>query len=221
LYITVISTSFTAFRCFPQDDGSFSLISNPSLDCYDSQWFAHISVIVLSICIICFAPILLFSVLYYNRNRRHSNHFQWRFGYLATLYKPRFYYWEVVSLLFKTIFVCLVDLTNAWNKFERSFILILFFCMLMLVDLLVDPYQEISIPVAEIRMVWNIISILMLLVDSLIYRDSLSFSSDTNIDVLGWIFIILIASALFYTFIRIFYKSRNSNRFRLLKKSTR
>jgi hypothetical protein len=32
LYIYVLSATFSAFRCIPQDDGSYTLLSSPDLD---------------------------------------------------------------------------------------------------------------------------------------------------------------------------------------------
>jgi hypothetical protein len=95
----------------------------------------------------------LFWILHKNRNQRYAIHFHWTFGLLVHPYKPKYYYWEVVTLLLKTILVVLVDLTNGWQKFERSFALILFLCLQIYLDIHVNPYQKGNIPVQEIRVV--------------------------------------------------------------------
>jgi hypothetical protein len=204
LYVFVLSSVFTAFRCLPQDDGSFSLISSPSLDCYDSVWFDHFWIIFLSILIVFAVPTALSVILYKSRFQRYSNTFQWKFGTLISHYKPQFYYWEVVSLLFKTIFVCLVDLTNGWDKFERAFALILFFTVQMYLDAVLKPYQEMRIPVSEIRLIFQLISIFLVLTDALVYRDSLSLINEATVAFLDWGIVIFIVCAFLYMNLRVF-----------------
>jgi hypothetical protein len=100
--------------------------------------------------------LLLFFVLYkYKKNdAMMSNNFQWTFGGIVNPYKPKFYYWEVVMLIRKTIYVSLVDLTNGLQKLERGFILVSFFTADLYLDFLVKPYHERnkeSVPIFEIR----------------------------------------------------------------------
>jgi heme/copper-type cytochrome/quinol oxidase subunit 2 len=153
LYTFVLSSVFKAFRCYPQDDGSYTLLSSPNLDCYDTVWFNNFGIIFISILIVVLVPCVLFWILHRNRNERYANHFHWKFGLLVQPYKPKFYYWEVVTLLLKTVLVVLVDLTNGWQKFERSFALILFLCFQIYLDIHVNPYQKGNIPILEIRVV--------------------------------------------------------------------
>jgi hypothetical protein len=153
LYTYVLSTIFSAFRCFPQDDGTFTLLSSPSLDCYDSVWNKYIFVIVVGILIISAVPFILLFILVKNSNRRTNNQFYWRFGRLYEFYKPKYYYWEVIVLIRRTIFVSLVDLTNGWQKLERSFILIAFLVVEFTVDIAIQPHAKSNLPIFEIRTV--------------------------------------------------------------------
>jgi hypothetical protein len=68
LYTFVLTNSFSVFRCFPQDDSTYTLISSPSLDCYDSLWFQNIWLIIVNLLIIVFSPIVLFLILYRNKH---------------------------------------------------------------------------------------------------------------------------------------------------------
>jgi hypothetical protein len=151
LYTYVLSSIFSAFRCYPQDDETFTLLSSPALDCYDSVWYKNLWIIVIGVLILCAVPTSLFLILRRNRNRRMDNQFYWRFGRLIDPYKPAFYYWEVVLMIRRTIFVSLVDLTNSWQKFDRSFVLIVFLLAELLLEVLVQPYSKEKNFTVEIR----------------------------------------------------------------------
>jgi hypothetical protein len=151
LYTYVLSSIFSAFRCYPQDDGSYTLLSSPSLDCYDSLWFDHLFVIALGILVIVITPVALFIILHTNRNRRFSNQVWWRYGRIMKFYKPKFYFWEVVVLIRKTIFVSLVDLTNGWQKLDRAFVIIVFLVAESFLDITVQPFSENQGLIFEIR----------------------------------------------------------------------
>lgn len=151
LYTFVLSNIFSAFQCYPQEDGTYTLLSDPSLDCYDSIWYDNFAYIFISLSIVFSVPIILFFILYRNRNNFYSSNFYWKYNVLISPYKPQFYYWEVISLLFKTALICLVDLTNGWNKSERSFVLIVYFCVHLYIDIQIDPYRKGNIPILEFR----------------------------------------------------------------------
>jgi hypothetical protein len=151
LYTFVLSSIFSAFRCFPQEDGSFTLLSASSLNCYDSEWFNHIGAVIIGIIFVFLTPFGIFYILYRKRNHLDSNHFFWKFGVLFRQYEPKYYYWEVITLLWKTVFVCLVDLTNGFEKAERSFLLIIFFALQIFVESFVRPYEKAFSFIFEMR----------------------------------------------------------------------
>ncbi len=98
-------------------------------------------------------PVILLVVLYRARKKGEmSNSFQWTFGRLTNPYKSQFYYYEVVMLIRKTIYVSLIDLTNGWVKLERGFVLVCFLSADLYLDAFVKPFRENRIiPVFEIR----------------------------------------------------------------------
>jgi hypothetical protein len=86
LYTFVLSMTFSAFRCAPQDDGSYTLLPSPSLDCYDSIWYNHLGVIIVGILVISCVPVILFWILYRNRHNLWNIHFHWKYGGLTLPY---------------------------------------------------------------------------------------------------------------------------------------
>jgi hypothetical protein len=151
MYTFILSNVLSAFRCFPQDDGTFTLLSSPALDCYDSYWNDHIPILSFGILMIILIPVALFIKLYLNRSNRMSNKFYWRFSRFFEPYKPKFYYWEVVVMIRRTIFVALVDLTNSWQKLERAFVLITFLIFESFVDIICQPYADDHALIFELR----------------------------------------------------------------------
>jgi hypothetical protein len=127
------------------------LLSSPSRDCYDSEWFSYFGVTFLGIAFVIAVPLSLIYILYQNRLLIKSNRVYWRYGRLVAHFKPKFYYWEVVHILWKTIFVCIVDLTNSWEKYERAFLLIMFLALQFFVEAIVNPYDKDSAAIFEMR----------------------------------------------------------------------
>jgi hypothetical protein len=210
LYIYILTATFSAFRCVPQDDGTFTLLSSPELDCYDEIWFENVWVIVFGILVQICVPCYLFFVLYRNRFSLNRNDFYWRFGSLYAQYKPKYYFWDIAILLRKTLFVSLIDLTNSWQKLNRTFVLILFLLFEWQLDALVDPFQKKAISLLEVRSVWQLLAVLLILTDALIYRSSFfSTNQDSSASAISTLLIIYIFLAFCFTYFRIFYSRNN------------
>lgn len=84
---------FAPFRCYPQSDGSYTLIPKPSEDCFGSSWKSRLLVIAFGILEISMIPLGIFVILRrYKGNMENNSVFQWRYGLLTRSYKPQ-YYW--------------------------------------------------------------------------------------------------------------------------------
>jgi heme/copper-type cytochrome/quinol oxidase subunit 2 len=136
----VLLTGMSPFRCFKQMDGSYTLVASPNLDCYDQQWNSNTFTIFLGILQVVLLPLVLMWVLWnYSSN---DNKFMWRFGHLTRKYKDQFYYWEVVMMLKKLIFVMVVDLTNDYNSNLRAFLAESVLVTGVFVDFMVRPRKQ-------------------------------------------------------------------------------
>jgi hypothetical protein len=141
----------SAFRCYPQEDGSFTLLPSPVNDCYDSEWFNNFWIIFCGISFLVYFPIQVGLILWKNRRNILSNTFYARYNVLVLPYKKQYFYWEVVLILRKLLFICLVDLTNGMPNNERSFILTCFLFVEMFMDIFLRPFKEDDFPIGEIR----------------------------------------------------------------------
>jgi hypothetical protein len=112
---------FAPFRCFEQQDGEFTLVPSSNLNCYDHEWFSHYFIIGLGILHIALIPFSLFLIFRANSQHLFDNSFLWKFGKLTESYKDEMYWWEVVVLLNKLLFVVIVDLTSRFDPNLRVF----------------------------------------------------------------------------------------------------
>jgi hypothetical protein len=149
-YTFVLSMVLSAFRCYPQEDGSFTLLPSPSHDCYDSEWYSNLWIIVLGISFLVYLPVQVVLILWKNQ-KISSNMFFARYGVLVSPYKKQYFYWEVILMMRKLLLICLVDLTNGLPNTDRSFILVCFLFAEMFLDVFLNPFQEDGFPVVEIR----------------------------------------------------------------------
>ncbi len=142
LFILIVSSAFSPFRCFKQIDGSYTLISKPSEDCYDIEWFSHIWIVTFACSFICLVPLSIFFLLRSYKGRFQSNEFVWRYGLLTNIYKEKYYYWELVSMFRKTLVVLFVDLLSNYSNHIKIFILILFIVSWMTLEARIQPYKH-------------------------------------------------------------------------------
>jgi hypothetical protein len=201
-YTFVLGMVLSAFRCYPQEDGSYTLLTSPSHDCYDSEWYSYLWIIIFGMLFLVYFPIQLAFVLWRNRAKINSNAFFYRYGVLVAPYKAQYFYWEVVLLIRKLILICLVDLTNGMPSSERAFILICFLILELFLDFLSNPFKEENMPIRELRNVWQCTSILFVLSNAIVIQSSASFQPSDS-QVIQVAFIVLVSFAALYTYARI------------------
>ncbi len=153
LYTFVLSNSMSAFRCFLQGDGSYTLVSSPDLNCYDSSWNSNLFSIFLGMIVTISVPCVVCWILYSHRSlkSRQSNHFYWKFGFLCSPYRHDYYWWEAIVLLKKGFFVIFIDISSNLSLFERTFVLIVYFAFEIVIDSIIFPYRMESKSVLQIK----------------------------------------------------------------------
>jgi hypothetical protein len=110
LYTSSISVALTPFNCKKQPNGTYTLLKDPSIICYDEEWNKHLGIVVLAILAVPIAvPVVLFIVYFRNRKDHYSLNFLKTFDLLVSPYRPPYYYWELVVMLKRTFFVLSTD----------------------------------------------------------------------------------------------------------------
>ncbi len=143
LYTFVLSNSMSAFRCFAQDDGSSTLVSSPNLNCYDHEWNLNLFAIAFGLLVLISVPCCVGWILFSYRKLelRRSNRFVWKYDFLVSPYRDRFFWWEFFVLMKKLFFVVFIDSTNNMSLYGRSFILLVFFAAEIALDWHIFPFH--------------------------------------------------------------------------------
>jgi hypothetical protein len=142
LHTFILSVVLSPFRCYPQADGTSTLIPKPSEDCYGFTWRRNLPFIVFGLFQILAIPCFLLYICWNFKAQKSNNFFLWRYGILFRPYKDEVFYWEVIVMLRKTFFVLLVDISNGLKKSLRIYLTMLFLLMSFLAEGLLRPHQK-------------------------------------------------------------------------------
>jgi hypothetical protein len=162
MYTFIALNAFRPFQCLEQPDGTFTMLSYPSLNCYDSSWYSNLGLVIIMILITVIAyPVGVGFILFKNRRNIRNPEFFNRFGYLVDPYSDRFFWWELYSLAKKTFFSLILNSVMTLPDIERSFYLTmyLFFCLIL--ESICKPFKNEEIN--SLNAIWNLISILWLI----------------------------------------------------------
>jgi hypothetical protein len=143
LYTYIVSVALSPFRCFHQTiDNTYTLVAAPHYNCYDEEWNKHRAAIAYAVMQAIGIPLLVGILLFKNRRNFESNTFRWRYGLLVSGYKVNFFWWELFLMLKKTLLVVMVDLTNNYDRFLRTFLVEIVLFISMLMELFCRPRES-------------------------------------------------------------------------------
>jgi hypothetical protein len=148
LFIYQLSVAFAPFRCFPQIDGTSTLIPNPQENCYDVEWRQNSIFVAIAMLEVILIPCSLAALLYRYKNDRQSNFFEWRYSVLTKSYREEYYWWEIFSMLRKAALVMIIDLSNGVSPYFRGYIIVLFLIASMAIDSICRPYVHEGMTIA-------------------------------------------------------------------------
>lgn len=153
MYTQIASNTFSPFRCFQQIDGTFTLIPNPSQDCYSGEWFRHFPVIVFGMLQLFLFPLIMILILSRTPSGGQSRKtYERRFGILTGPYKPQFYWWEIVVVLQKTIIVVVIDTSYNLHSSMRVFIIVLVLILMYVAEDRLKPFKKTGLSIAASQM---------------------------------------------------------------------
>jgi hypothetical protein len=110
LHTAAISATMTAFNCSRQPNGSYVNRKDPSVSCFDADWFKNLWLVSFSI--LFYVLVIPGALIYvYLKHRNHHGSLEFLKGYklLIAPYKSSYYYWELVVLLKRTFFIVSQD----------------------------------------------------------------------------------------------------------------
>eukprot|EP00475_Leptophrys_vorax_P008193 TRINITY_DN15276_c0_g2_i2.p1 TRINITY_DN15276_c0_g2~~TRINITY_DN15276_c0_g2_i2.p1 ORF type:complete len:629 (-),score=117.05 TRINITY_DN15276_c0_g2_i2:730-2343(-) len=196
LYTSSVSITFTPFNCEPQPNGSFTLIKDSSVICFDEGWRSHLGVVVFAILVYPIGvPCSLIFIFLKNRLNFSSAAFLKKYDALVSPYRHPCLFWELVVMLKRTFFVLSSDFLGGSTysvKYGVSILVMISFCWL---DMLFSPYSQHSANI--LNDTWNLICIIVLLCQGLVFE-----SNGNNQDLFtlfGALVVVLLVMCLSYT----------------------
>lgn len=106
-YTLIISAVVEPFLCSPQNDGSYMMVKNPSVQCFSDDWkkVLYFYIIPMGILWGLLLPVATSILLFKNRRRIESPYFLNYFGFLTQSYRPELYWYEMIMILKKVLFM--------------------------------------------------------------------------------------------------------------------
>lgn len=99
LYITIAAQMFSLFQCYQHPNGRYTLISAPSVLCYDTTWYALCAIDVLAILVYGFIPISMVAYLVRSTSSKMVvESYRMKFKFLLKKFRPSHVWWSLVIL---------------------------------------------------------------------------------------------------------------------------
>ncbi|KNC56215.1 uncharacterized protein AMSG_11491, partial [Thecamonas trahens ATCC 50062] len=169
-YIVLVDVTLQFFDCTKQGDGTSSLDADPSLYCYDDEWFKHLPLGVAGVVVyVVGVPGALFVLLYVLRvklgddlpSAAATNFFVKRF-------QTKYFYWEVTIMLRKLAIVVAAKFFTA-HFILQSILAVLIIFASVLVTAGTRPFQ---------RRKYNMLEIVLLISSFMVIFAGILFAND-------------------------------------------
>jgi hypothetical protein len=148
LYVLLMGNAMTPFHCVGSASGStFVLASSPSEQCFaeGTKWKNNLGFFVFGVFVYgLFIPGLTLFILFRNKKNLYKSYFQKHLRFLIQGYRKRYYFWEIVVIMKRMLFVFVSTLTSisvvSFNlKFVASIAIVTFFTFIEVMTL---PYAN-------------------------------------------------------------------------------
>jgi hypothetical protein len=145
----IFSGVFQVFNCVDQGAGVYSLLSDPSIRCYDQTWRNYImidGVFIIFYIIIPILAIIYISIKYRNDNSGKRKQLQ----LFCSPYREKCELWEFVRVFNKAIFVLMRDVST-FDRAAKSLSLLLILAVQTYVENRVSPFISKTAAQASMR----------------------------------------------------------------------
>ena len=110
-YTFLLKTTCEPLNCIERLDKKWVMRHAPSIFCYEPAWETRLPLVILNLILyLVVCPLLLIWILfYYKVQDKRCVDFLEKFGRLTIPYRTNFYWWELIIILRKAIFVVIID----------------------------------------------------------------------------------------------------------------
>jgi hypothetical protein len=189
-YTFLIQTSLQPFNCIKQLNGKYTLTKSPSDFCYSNTWNQNFPFVILFLILygIIFPMVLVVYFLKYRYDLENFD-FQMKFGPLIMPYKKLYFFWELVVMIRRAVFIVSSDFLSSSGsyglRYSSGIALMLFFVWS---DALIQPYLTRQFNMFAVA--WGLVSCVVLLCQGLVFEE------DEVTDAIKYSFGILVVSIL-------------------------
>src|SRR5262249_44217416 len=132
-----------------RQDGKYRLQAEPSVTCYEGNWYNYLPLAVFSLLVhVISLPLGLSYILYKAKTKRDDPVFAARFGYLYLRYKENLHWWELIIFLRKFTVLALVVFLIPYPHLAAGLLMPIFFVCFM-IQLTVKPYTKMNYNILE------------------------------------------------------------------------
>lgn len=165
----IVNKTIGFFRCTSQPDGNYYLDTSPGNECYESEWYRHLSLAIFGLIawVIGVPAIILFILTKYRRSLADSDTMA-LFGFFFVSYKESYFYWQEVVLARKLLLILAFVISD--TIFQVVFFFAVSFAYTILVARLM-PYATKTANALEI--VTNCCILILLFLGIMFYNESL------------------------------------------------
>lgn len=146
LFLISTSSTFQAFSCYAQPDGSLSMRAYPKTRCYSPEWRQNfLSYAAVSLCVTVIGYPLGLLAIYVVGFARYAKHsaFNRMTMVVTNPYKPRFYWWEGIELCRKLALVSIMAfVSEPQHQLAAAALLVL---VVGIINLRVRPFKQQSV----------------------------------------------------------------------------
>lgn len=206
LYTYCLSVAFRPFRCFKQEDGSYTMVDNPSSDCFTAEWFKYAPFTIgYSLALtVCFPIFISYKLWRFRNNLSDENLFR-IYGFLITPFSQKLYWWELVLVLKRVIFLVFSDLTSGMNTYLVHFYLLLIMLCATITESILLPFA--SHRTNSINILFGEFVLFMLFFDFYVHNhvsddETARFIFQILLTLLFWSFLIYVTCINFYSVFR-------------------
>jgi hypothetical protein len=143
LYTFISSAAVEPLNCVQQADGFYVLAKLRSEPCFAGTWNTYSPAIYLFFGIYCLLlPLVLAYILVHNKKNIGSDVFEHNFGSIVSPYKRRYYFWELLVVLRRSLFVISNNFLSFQGEDERYAVGVFFLFVFLFLDMIFSPYKS-------------------------------------------------------------------------------
>eukprot|EP00475_Leptophrys_vorax_P015753 TRINITY_DN22088_c0_g3_i1.p1 TRINITY_DN22088_c0_g3~~TRINITY_DN22088_c0_g3_i1.p1 ORF type:complete len:394 (+),score=81.76 TRINITY_DN22088_c0_g3_i1:116-1297(+) len=171
LHTSCISSAVSPFNCEEQPDQTFTLVKDPSITCFGSEWINHLWLIALVVIIYTsLVPIGMMLIFQKARTNQEGKGFMRNYDFLLAPYKPSHQYWELVLLLKRSAFVLSISFFSGASYATRFGIMISILLIFFWLTVFLSPYRDETLNIFDAS--WAIVCISTLMAQGLVFESS-------------------------------------------------